>query len=1687
MFALPGYRFAEKITSNEEVHIYRLERVKDSEKVIAKTTSELFPESPLIDAFAYEYEQLLECRGIGGLEPIGLEMDGMRPVLLLKDQGGTTLDQLLRSRRMAMKVEDILHVAIALAECMRQLHQSNIILHKMTPLSFWINDDLTEVKVIDLRACSNTGKQSVRSGSISTEDSILYYLSPEQTGRTGMAPDYRSDFYSLGVILYEWFTGSLPFSSRHALDIVHHHLATNPEPVHVKNQAIPEVISDIVQKCMEKMPEARYASAYGIRADLEECLSHFHESGSVPFFAVGSRDISKSAATTDLYYGRVDEQLALQQALRRVSEGATEVVWVSGIAGIGKTSFVLETIRQEVPAEGTFVMSQLWAPETLSYTVWVQVIEQLVDQLLTVNEEQAETWKTKILDAVQGHGRQLTDLVPRLKLLIGEQPELETMPLAEAKNRFLFVLNRFFQLFFEREKPFVVFLDNMHWAEDASIQYIHELTGDGETRNLLIVCSSRDEEWHESLPMQKLRKQLTEQGTRIEQIELTSYSQNEVQHMLRSFFQGLTEEIDELAAMLLYKTGGNPFLLIEFIQELLDQKLICFDESNRTWRWRLSLIAEQNVADQVATALANSLQNSPEQTIYLLGRAAFLGMQFDLSTLSQITHTSIEVLRDWADGVEQNRLLRLENRKRSIYFFEHEDIQQTAYEAVPESERMALHAQIGLLLADRQCVGEAVHLFEVLHHLNLAKEQVIQLGKKMELAIWNLQAGVKAKQSFAMEAAVNYLRLATELLPADSWENNYSTTFQAFRERAEAEFLCSNFTVAQELFELTLERAVTDFDKAQVCLMMIQLELNRDSYREMIALAEKTMKLLGFRYHSTPSSLDVLRLWVRVQWKLRKRPIETMSQLPAMTDERQKAAMRVLAYTSNASFSLDKKAWSYDTLRMMEITLDHGLISEGALGFVGYAMMLNYGPRRYEAAYQWGVQACKVAESRVGLYVQTHTAFSLCYDSWRQHDPSFLHTFSEHVGKAALQSGDLWHANNSLLFNCGLLFQFSHPLQEIYAQLLAYTGKFQQNKTSYHWKQAAVLSKMLTTLMGYRASNDQFEGVDIEEQAFMTEIPENTAPFLHAIVYIYQYITGYLFGDYQKALHALELAIEIEDNSKESSEPSSHYFYHVLVLKEIYDSASKQEKVGYLRKIRQEMKRLKRIADRCPDNYLHKYLLVKAELCRIEQKNHQAEKFFEQAITAARRYGLIHDVGIIAESYASYGMKVGKPMLAKLYINEAYEAYLQWGALAKTADMERKVGHLLNKKRETEVERADYLSVVISAQALSGEMEMGKLLNTLMRIMLQNAGAEYGALLFKNEGWMVEAFGIADKLQIQSIPLYAAEHLVPSSIIEFTARTQQPVILHDGAGNSMFQRDEYIKRKECKSVLCLPISYKNELICLLYVENNLSKGVFTKERLDVLKLLSSQCAISIANAQLFSQMQYLNDNLEQQVAQRTHSLEKSMKATSEALAEMTVYAERNRIAQEIHDIVGHTLTSTILQIEAGKRLLNKDRDSAVGRLKEAQDLVRHSLNEIRNSVHMLKEDRYYDIFQVMEQLVQDTERNTGAVIEAHMDSVEHLSLLHKKVLYHALQEGLTNGIRHGKSNKFQFRLHDDGATVHFSLTDNGVGASNLEMGFGLKMMNDRVQQLKGTLHIDSQANKGCLLRIELPYGVQGRE
>lgn len=1688
MFEMPGYQTLDVIHTNGDIQLFRLSRSIDGMCVLAKTTRDTGPESAMVAAFRYEYDVLKKLDGRGALEAYSLEMIADRPVLLLKEMAGVTLEQLLRAYSDVTELPDLLRMAVAITDCLIRIHRENMTLNEITPSHLMVNPRTYEAKLIDIRMCSTEAGKSPLS-SLSRPDAFLPYISPEQTRRTGMTPDYRSDFYSLGIILYEWLSGTLPFEHIDPVNTVYRHLAGTPEPLHRKFPFIPKIVSDIIQKCMEKMPDDRYVSAFGIQTDLEECFNRLQVTGEVEPFRLGSRDIPERWVESAQFYGRQAELQMLQDAVRRAANGSVVLVGVSGTEGIGKTSFLMEALEQAASMDYFFIRGKFGTHQTAQpYDIWIQVIRKLIRQLLTEGKLQAEVWKLRILQAVEDYGKILIERVPELELLIGQQPPVQPLPPVEAQERFHLIMNRFIQLFLRPNCPLVLFLDDLQWADEASLRYLEFLLDDRATKHLLVALAYRDQD---ADPIRRLENRLTHDRIIRNRIDLQPLALEDINQLLKDVMRHKDGDVEELAVALLRKTDGNPFFLKQFLGDLIAHGHVFFDPSSKSWSWDLPFIAEMNIPDNAVSYLTDRLQVMPPSTKIVVGYASFLGSRFDLETLSIISGLHITKLAKELEMAERMSLVQLINDgSRSSYKFQHDRIQQVAYTLVPEEERSELHWSIGLLFLDRMNLdqGEGTEaLFEAVNHMNLAGEGNRQPEQRTRMAELNLRAGLKAKESTAYETALRYMRLATAYLEADgdNWGTNYGLAFQANRERAELEYLCAHFQLAHDLFQSLMEKAVTPLDKASVCVLKMHLKASQDHYGEVISLGQDALRLLQVDFPSDFGSFGLTLQWLRLKRKLGKYSMKELDQLPPMTDASRQLAISALVHMSNASFYVNRKGWLSYTLTIVDMTLRYGMTPEASIGFMGYALFMYY-RFRHEEAFKWGMLAYRLSKPYPQLHVRTLTAFTLCSDSWRRYDPALLGVFTEKAGKIGLESGDLWQGNQSVLINCGSLLQFGHPLGEIYDRLIASSGNILRHHNHLHSKQLKVFIALLIRLTGVRSPDDPFDTGQITDAEFAESVHGDSFHVIEELVCIYRYLPGYLFGEYREANEALARSAVILEKRKTAGDPILQYYYESLVWAKLYEEAPMEVQNDYMGKLRKRLSKMKEYAIRCPENYQHKYLLMKAEIFRLMRRNRQAEELYEQSIEAARQYGHIHDMAMAAECYGKYGLRQGKPRLARIYMAEAYEAYVQWGALAKAAVLKQEHPHLLQLRPESGLERVDTLSVMMSAQALSGEMEMSRLLDSLMRIMLHNAGAEYGAVIFDDEGkWTIEAWGTSADIRIESVPLGEESEIVPAPIVGYAARTQEVIVLHDASNEGMFVRNTYVRNKGLKSVLCLPIIHQNQLTCVLYMENKLSRSIFTPQRLDILKLLGSQCAISIKNAKLYTGIQYLKENLELQVEERTRSLERSMRETSAAQAEASVYEERNRIAQEIHDIVGHTLTSTILQIEAGKRLLHKDMQAGVQRLNEAQDLVRHSLNEIRGSVHMLREDKYAHLPNMLQGLIRDTERNAGVTIHASIhDLPEWLSTACKKTIYHALQEGLTNGIRHGGSKVFHFNLMLVGSELEFRLQDQGIGARTIVNGFGLKTMRERVEQLGGSLTVDSRPGQGCLLRINLPYQKQ---
>ncbi|MHA0856940.1 AAA family ATPase [Paenibacillus sp. CMAA1364] len=1685
MIVVPGYQTLDVISDNGVIRLYRLLRQEDGITVMAKTTCDEYPESTIIEAFLHEYEMVKNSQGLGTLEVYNLEIVGNRPILIMQNMEGITLDQLLRTRLDTVELADLLRIAVGVCECLVQIHRDNITLNEFIPSHVMVNPITYEVKLIDIQMGSTTLISSPLSLLDDRSEAMLPYISPEQTGRTGVIADYRSDFYSLGVILYEWLSGKLPFERHDNVGMVYHHLADIPKSLHDRNPSIPQAISDIVSKCMEKIPEIRYTSAFGIKSDLEECLHRLQESGYIDSFTLANEDTREHWAFPTQMYGRHSEQRILEGALQRAAGGAVETVWVNGDGGVGKTSFIKDTLQPAISPECFFATGEFNSYQKAPpYYIWIQIIGDLVDQLLMESKLQAEVWKLRILHASEGLGQLLIELCPKLELLIGAQPPVPSLPPVETQHRLHLIMNRFMQLFLHPNHPMVLFLDDLQWADDASLHYLAYLLEDRGTKSLLVALAYRERDMTTRHPLGKLEKQLADRDVSMCKISLHPLVHDDLRKLLIDALRCEHNEADELARVLLHKTEGNLFYLQQFFQDLIHDKKVTFDDVNRRWQWDIERISEMKVPETAVAYLSSKLLLLPQQTIYPLGCAAFLGSRFDLETLSVITKLHISHLSRWLSfAVDEHLLQPISDKGALLYQFQHDRIQHAAYKLVAPSERTDLHLRIGALLVERMELNDEASLFEAVDHLNQAREKIVCRVKKLELVKLNYQACLMAKQLTAYDTSLKYIEYAMQLLEEDSWEKEYTLTFRIVRERAELEYLCSYFDRAQTWFDLLMSQAATNLDKALVLTRKIELEASRDNYKEVIALGRQTMDLLNIHERLDDRFYKLVLQWLKVRRKLKRKPIESLIDLPVMTDESRRVAMTILVHVSNAAFYVDQKLSLAATLTMVEITIDYGMTPEAAIGFIGYAMFLYYQFNNYEETFKLGMLADHISRPYPNLHVRTLTAFALCFDSWRHYNPAILDSFTEQAGRVGLESGDLWQGNQSVLINCATLLQYGYPLGDIYDRLIANAGNFLQHNNNFHCKQATAFVALLVSLTGYRSKDDPFPIEEVDRDGFAESVHGDSFHVVQEQVCIYQYLPGYLFGHYHEANKALNKATAIIDTRVDKHNSIHHDMYESLVWAQLYEQSSKKQQDVYWQGMQRNLRKIKRASSRCPENYQHKYLWIKAEMARLAQKRRHAEELYEQSLEAARKFRHIHDLAMIAECYSKYGLQQGRLHLAKIYMSVAHEAYVKWGATKKVAELEKKHRYLLNISPSQATEHVDYLSVAKSAQVLSGEMDMHRLLDHLMRVMLHNAGGEYGAIILGHEGsWVVEAYGTVDDIHIDSVPLSEDSMIVPASIVAYAARTQETVVLHDAANEGMFVRNSYVRKNKLKSVLCLPIMNQHQLICLLYMENKLSPGIFTGERLGILKLLGSQCAISIANSKLYSDVQYLKGNLEDQVEERTRSLERAMRETSAALAEVSIYEERNRIAEEIHDIVGHTLTSTILQIEAGKRLIHKNMEGGVQRLNEAQDLVRHSLNEIRGSVHMLKEDKYAELSIMLNQLIRDTERNTGVTILASIHNLpELISSSYKKTIYHALQEGLTNGIRHGQSKEFYFSLETNETHIQFVLEDRGLGTTNIVMGFGLKAMKDRVEQLGGTISIESSANKGCLLRIDLPY------
>jgi predicted ATPase/class 3 adenylate cyclase/GAF domain-containing protein len=1511
MLKLPGISLLSLLYESSNSLVYRVLRDTDGQPLILKLLKEDYPTPQALARYRTEYQITQSLNFDGVVKVYDLQKYQNTLVMFIEDFGAESLR--IWMQQCSWALEEFLKIAIATTEILGQIHAANIIHKDINPSNIVFNPKTEEIKIIDVGISTQLTRENPTIKNPNILEGTLAYMSPEQTGRMNRSLDYRTDFYSLGVTFYELLTNKLPFETSDALELVHCHIAKQPLVPAEINPEIPQVLSDIVMKLMAKTAEERYQSAAGIKADLSECLNQLQTSGSISNFVLATQDISGKFQLPQKLYGREREIETLLTAFERVTS-QSELMLVSGYSGIGKSALVQELYKPITSKRGYFIAGKFdQFQRNIPYSAVVNALRELVKQLLSETEAQLKEWREKLLDALGINGQVIVEVIPEIELIIGKQPAVPELGPNESQNRFNLVFQNFIKVFTKPEHPLAIFIDDLQWADGASLKLM-QLLMSGTSSGLFLMGAYRDNEVSAAHPLMLTLDEITKAGAIINQIFLLPLELLTVIQLISNALNSSPEKVKPLAELVQLKTGGNPFFLNEFLKSLYTEGVLEFNFQTLTWQWSLELIQAKGFTDNVVELMAGKIQKLPEKTQEMLKLAACIGNQFDVNTLGLICSKSLgETVRDLQAAVAEslvvtvgnmgdvelviadtelfNSQLSMPNSSLPEYKFAHDRIQQAAYSLIPDDTKAEVHRQIGqLLLKNTRPDNREEKIFDIVNQLNLGSLLITAQSEKNELAELNLIAGKKAKLSAAYQPALNYLQMGIELLATDSWQQQYYLTLSLHEQAAEVSYLSTKLALMDQFFNAVLSQAKTVLDKVKVYEVKILAYIAQGKFNEAINIGFEVLKLLGIKLPKQSSKFDVL--WGLLQTKLTigHKSIASLVDLPVMTAPYPKAAMRVLNTITSATYHVGHLLFPLIVFKMVSLSIKWGNVSESAVAYSGYGLILCSGVGDITTGSQFGQLALNLLSRLNAKEVKAKT--ELLVYGFITHLVKSVKEIMNPLRDAyaiALETGDLECASYLANGYCYFTFLSGSELTKLESEVATYAfviGQIGQKRTL---DTQQMLAQTVQNLIGFAENPCYLIGKAFDERAMLSFFESRNDNLAICFTYFNKLMLCFLFGEYALAAEN-SLVIKTYLDVIRGHIIDHHFlFYDSLVHLAVTTNISQSERKYLRQKVRRNQKKMKKWAHYAPMNNLHKYLLVEAEFCRVQCKDTQAIDYYDKAISLAKENEYIHEAAIAYELAAKFYLSKGKKLTARAYMQEARYCYQLWGATAKVKHLEQQYPHLFTagqssiKGNQTTTigsgSHLDITTVMKASQAISGEIELNKLLSSLMKILIENTGAQRGYLIVQRQGQLwIEAEGTIESEQVTILQSVSIENCqtLSESVVNYVARTHESVVLNDATQEGQFTNDVYIKKFQPKSILGVPLINQGKLISIVYLENNLTTGAFTAERQEIINLLSAQAAISIENAQLYQNMAELNRAYERFVpGQFLQFLEKS--------------------------------------------------------------------------------------------------------------------------------------------------------------------------------------------------------------------
>lgn len=1488
-----GYKIQATLYESASTVVYRALRTDDLRPVVLKVLRRKPPRAQDLERLKREFElgssasASVNIRSI--VRPLALETFDGKPTLVLEDFGGESLDHILAG---PMDLALFLRLGAAAASALADVHRHGIVHRDIKPSNLIVRVDSGETKIADLGIASAPGMaphrdpgaappahaEALHAGSII--EGSLPYMSPEQTGRMNRTVDERSDLYSLGVTFYEMLSGHLPFKAKDPVEWIHCHLAREPAPLFRVAAHVPETLSAIVMKLLAKRPEERYQTAAGLLYDLRACQQQHERAGVIDVFELGSRDAADTFQIPHRLYGRAAPAERLRFALTAVTAtGRAGLVLVSGYSGIGKSSLVQELEAPTTAGGGLFLSGKFdQYQRDVPYSTIARAFREHVQALLADTSDAVARLGERLDAALGANADLIVRMFPELERVLGPRPTMPGLPRSEEETRFHGAFRGLLSVLTAEQqgqggaRTLVLFLDDLQWADSASLRLLTRVLAHPDTPRVLTVGAYRDNEVYASHPLMLALDELRRAGAAPAELVLGPLSLQDTTALVSDTVHSDLDAARPLAELVHEKTAGNPFFVIQFLTVLHEEGLIRAAPL-RGLVWDVSAIRELGFTDNVVDLMTHKLERLASAPLELLKTAACIGNTVDVATLSIVRATSqAETEAQLESAVADGMIVR----RRGAYRFLHDRVQQAAYSLIPQERRAEVHLSIGrLLLADRGAAAggeededetEGVSLFDVANHLNLGAHLMTDAGEQRALAALNLAAGRKAKASTAYASAVRYLEAGLSLLV--SWESDYALAYGLHFERAECLYLLGRFDEAEVAFARILARTDVTLDRAAVFQLEVDLFTSQIALDKAVEAAVRGLAELGVQLRAHPTDEEMAATADRVWRTLASRTPNELLGLPLMTDPQMRAALGILAVLFGPSHSVDPNLPFVVYANMVEISLLHGNTDASALGYAYFGMALGPKFGRYREGYAFGKLGYDLAEKHGFLAYKSklNLIFGDCIAPFSKPLQGAL-DYLDVAFRTAVETGDLTFACyccNHIVFDRLLL---GEPLGDVYRESLR---RYEFARKANFDASCRIITDIQLYILAMRGMAPEAlrEQGSFDAREFDAEMDAYPWPIIRCWHFIMRLCARYMLGDVEGAMAAgLQAREQIWTTMAHLQDPEFWFFFG-LTLAAAHDGAAPEDRARHLEMLRAHEAKLAEWSAGCPENFEAKWALVAAELARVEGRAEEAMAMYEQAIRAARKSGFVQNEGLGLELAGRFHRARGFDLIADTYLREARAAYVRWGGFGKVAELDKRYGHLAplpeasnggkQGAQGTLALRAEWLdlsSVVQASQSISGEVSLERLVGTLFRIVLEQGGAQRGTLVMARGGQpTIEAEAWLDdegvRTRVLPSPPLAGSTLLPTSLVSTVLKTGRRILLDDACLPHPFSKDEYVARVAPRSVLCLPVVRQAEAVGVLYLENNALTGAFTADRLAALELVASQAAISLEIAKL---------------------------------------------------------------------------------------------------------------------------------------------------------------------------------------------------------------------------------------------